>query len=378
MIEVEVVSSVSGLEPHRLAWSKLFSNALDQNLYFTPQFLIPALRYFGTPGKYRVLFFYSKLGGTRELITMMPIAAKTRSFVLPCKVASSLAYPHCYLCFPVIHKKHVSDSITALKNWLDSQKGFEVLEIVNTYEDSATWRTINDEVKKLGWVSSISDRYTRAMLKRRDSYDDYLQGISKRRRKRLRQTRKALSERGILAVNVYKDIIELPDLANRFMTLEKLGWKGETKSALASSANGKDFFNEVVAAAQPDAELFFTELTLDKIPIAMTANFIVNTDFFAFKVANDPAYAKFSPGIFLEYESIRLMYVDSDFQTADSGSEQDSFVGNIWTEKQEMMILHLARNSLFARMCLLYMRTGKAIKQRLRETKSYFQNLVSR
>jgi len=216
------------------------------------------------------------------------------------------------------------------------------------------------------------------MLQRRDSYDNFLQGVSKKRRKKLRQINRRLSERGTLTVNIYKDIADIPDLANRFMALEKLGWKGENKSALASSANGRAFFNEVVAATPADAELFFTELTLDQAPVAMSANFIINSDFFAFKVAFDPAYAKFSPGIYLEYEAIRLMYVYSNFQRADSGAEQDSFIGSIWPERLELMTIYLARKGLFARLWLHYMCTGKAIKAKIREIKTRSQAFISR
>jgi hypothetical protein len=71
MINAVVANTIEELEVQGSQWDVLVHNCLEPNLYFTPQFLIPAFRYFQEDNRFSVVFLCDLIGGEQKLLAIM-------------------------------------------------------------------------------------------------------------------------------------------------------------------------------------------------------------------------------------------------------------------------------------------------------------------
>lgn len=74
--------------------------------------------------------------------------------------------------------------------------------------------------------------------------------------------------------------------------------------------------------------------------VAMKCNFLAQDGAFAFKIAYDEDYARFSPGTLLELENIRELHRRPGLSWMDSCAESDHFMANrLWLERRVIVSL---------------------------------------
>jgi hypothetical protein len=140
-----------------------------------------------------------------------------------------------------------------------------------------------------------------------------------------------LSERGALRVCLEERIEE-------FLELEAAGWKGERGSALGSTAAGARFFRAMAMQASARGRLMMVGLELDGRPVALKCNLLAGEGSFAFKIAYDEDYARFSPGALLELENIRAFHRRPALQWMDSCAAPEHFMLNrLWLERRPLI-----------------------------------------
>ena len=119
-----------------------------------------------------------------------------------------------------------------------------------------------------------------------------------------------------------------------FLDLECKGWKGQSGSAMASSAGTAGLFRHALAGAAALGKLERLALMLDGRPIAMLANFLASPGSFSFKTAFDENYARFSPGVLLQRENLALLS-RPDIAWCDSCAAPDHpMIDSLWTERR--------------------------------------------
>jgi hypothetical protein len=81
-------------------------------------------------------------------------------------------------------------------------------------------------------------------------------------------------------------------------------------------------------------------LRLNQRPIAMKCNFLTADGGYAFKIAFDENYRRFSPGVLLELENIRKLHSNSSIRWMDSCATPDHFMINrLWLDRKPMCTL---------------------------------------
>jgi CelD/BcsL family acetyltransferase involved in cellulose biosynthesis len=76
-------------------------------------------------------------------------------------------------------------------------------------------------------------------------------------------------------------------------------------------------------------------LALDGKWIALKCNFLSAPGGFAFKIAYDETYARFSPGVLLELETLARLHRRSELAWMDSCAAEDHAMKNrLWTERR--------------------------------------------
>jgi len=74
--------------------------------------------------------------------------------------------------------------------------------------------------------------------------------------------------------------------------------------------------------------------------VAMKCNVLAGTGAYAFKIAYDEDYARYSPGVLLEMENIRRFHARGDLQWMDSCADPANWMMNhIWPDRRRIATL---------------------------------------
>ncbi len=178
-------------------------------------------------------------------------------------------------------------------------------------------------------------REERAMLRSRLDPEEYLElSLSAKKRKELRRQHRRLAEEGALEVERSADVAGLDAWIDEFLALERAGWKGDAGSALACEATTERLFAEALKGAARRGRLERLAIRLDGAPLAMLASFLCPPGAFSFKTAFDERFARFSPGVLLQRENLRLLG-RHDIAWADScAAAGHPMIDHFWRERR--------------------------------------------
>lgn len=176
------------------------------------------------------------------------------------------------------------------------------------------------------------DAHARAMIDTdRGAADYWDEAVRAKKRKELRRQWSRLGELGELAVDLAVEA-HGPGWIERFLALEASGWKGSARSALASADATSRFCLDGFRAIHQAGRVAVTAITLDGRDVAMLVTLVEGGDAFTFKTAYDERYARFSPGVLIQRESLpRLL----DCRRTDSLAVADHpMIDSLWSERR--------------------------------------------
>ena len=146
-----------------------------------------------------------------------------------------------------------------------------------------------------------------------------------------------LGEAGTLTVDHGEGVNDPASWISEFLTLEASGWKGENRSALASNADTRAFFTEAMTAGWAEGKVMLTALRIDGRAIAMLITLVSGNAGFSFKTAFDEEFARFSPGVLLQRESLSLL-TSRKLAFIDSCAAQDHpMIDSLWRERRAVV-----------------------------------------
>lgn len=368
--ECVVARSVDEVTVHREAWEDFSRRKLEENIYISLPWLVATLRQYGEAmHPYWIVFIYRVDGTQRNLVGLAGFSLLAPTLLMPVPVVSTLVSPHGYLSHPVLDRDFAGEAFRALWDWLDEPSHPWRIVLFDQLPDrSPIWKLVREEAgnrKRRIWLKYATSR---AMLRRVDSFETYLTSLGrKRRRSFTRRWRRLEADYGSQA-RLHRNRVSNPELAERFMKLEAKSWKGEEGTALASTAAGRGFFEEIIDTFDDLGALFCVETVVDENPIGMTINFVQGKTLFAFKTAYDPEFRTFSPGILTEVHSVRYFLESEDLETAESGTTGDSYIDEFWNDEAGIMAVYIPTARWTAGPVLLAVEYATKLKRLLVKT----------
>jgi CelD/BcsL family acetyltransferase involved in cellulose biosynthesis len=164
--------------------------------------------------------------------------------------------------------------------------------------------------------------------------------LSGDKRKKLRRAEQRLAETGPVRYSELAADGDIDAWLAEFLRLEASGWKGREGTALVCSEVDRDFFLGVAREAFRRRRLMMLGLHAGDQGVAQLCNFLAGDGAFAFKVAFDEAYARFSPGVLLELENIRLVHARPTLRWMDSCSAAgESLAKQLWADRRVILTL---------------------------------------
>ena len=311
-------------------WIDLAANASEPNPFAECWFLRPAIRGLNPAPDNRMISVWRD----DILIGMIPVVTAKRYGRMPVRHVENWVHYHCFYGMPLVRRGAEAAFWVAVLDLLDqSAWAKNLLHIVGGDPNGPVFDALQTTRR-----SDVVHRTARAMLCSELAPTAYYEAnVRQKKRKEIRRLRSRLDDLGTVAFSGLTDDGPVDAWIADFLALEASGWKGREGSALDGDPSTKRFFEEAVAGAHRSGKLDMLRLTLDGKPIAMLVNFITPPGAFAFKIAFDEDYARFSPGVLIKIENLRMLN-RKDIDWTDSCAVEDHpMINSLWAERREIV-----------------------------------------
>ena len=354
------------------AWADLESRALDPNAYLSPHFVVPAQRYLDGHADPLVIWIEQKGTAGHEVlgVGIFDAVRGTRRFPLP--HLRAFISCHSYLSGLLVDSTVASEVLEA---WIAYCAGkafhWHGIDFMYWQTDGKSEQLVRSIASQHGTTWHEYERMSRAVLYPSQAGEPYIESqLSTNRRKDARRCMRRLGDIGPVTWTPLQGAAVDEACIDRFLKLERAGWKGEQGDALLSNSSDEQFFREMVRGFAGAGRALFAELRVGERVICSTSNFISGRAAFAFKIGWHRDFAKMSPGTLNEVEMIRQapsLLAKLDF--FDSGAGQDSYINELWVDRRPLSHSILVTTSA-GRVMLRAVELGKRLKRRLLTDKS--------
>ena len=321
------IDCIDELELMQTAWDRLARNAIWPNAANESNYLIPAIRHLGY-GQVRVLVVESN----DQLCGLFPLK-KSKIYRFPLLSMELWKHDQCFDATPLVRNDCAPEVLEfALRRLADENVALLGLDTV-AGEPEFT-EAISTAVHRLKLSCFQRDHYHRAAFRPAASVEAYLAScVSKSVRKTCKRLARRLSEQGLVKTQLADNKSDLDRMVDAFLRIEQTGWKGDSGTALACSADTENFYREMIERSAAGNKARFLTLSVDQKPIAILSDLVSNGRLYSFKTAFDESWSKFSPGQQLELQNIEFMH-NQNLQFADSCSTPDNTsIGRIWGQR---------------------------------------------
>ncbi|MBK8232737.1 MAG: GNAT family N-acetyltransferase [Candidatus Eisenbacteria bacterium] len=347
-VAIEVQGEAALLE-HLAGWEALVDAAVEPNLFLEPWMVLPALQ--GLSGKRPVSFLLiyepprSHLQNRRLLVGLVPLERTRFGGAVRRPVLQLWRHRFAYLTTPLLHRECAREAFAAVLDWLEREAG-GMVRLPMWRAEGPVHEMLIEELNTRGWPFHLDDVYTRAYLRRGSGGDAYLErSMDAKRRRNLRRLGDRLREAGTVEICTPGADDKLESWVEEFLRLEASGWKGAAGSAFLSRDADADFLRRIAAAANQRGRLEFMALRFEGRPIALKLNLWSEDGRrgYAYRIAFDEEFAKFSPGMLLELENIQRFHDRPAAVEMDSCASRNRFLLNhLWRERLTIETLWLA------------------------------------
>jgi CelD/BcsL family acetyltransferase involved in cellulose biosynthesis len=323
-----MVSDWTGLETLQEPWQELAASSTEPNPFYEPWMLLPALRTFAGASRVEVVLVFR--GET--LCGLFPMAHRRGR-------AELWRHPYCYLTAPLLRR---GCERATIRCWLDAiADRAPVIRLEDVPGDGGVRLHLVDELNERGWPALVSQAYTRAVLRRAPSADEFFsRALATKRRREFRRQRSRLSELGRLTTEELPAGADPLPWVDEFLRLEAQGWKGREG---VDSLRDRAFMAEMAGGAARKGKLQMLALRLDGRPVALKMNLIGGEGAFAFKITFDESFGRFSPGVLLELDNVERAHQLPALRWMDSCAAPNRFmINHLWPDRREMQTVFFA------------------------------------
>lgn len=321
-------------------WRDLARDAVEQNPFYSPWMLRPALARLPSDGvKVACVFEGGRLAG---LVPLAPMQGYAR---LPVRYLATWMHEHCFYAAPLVRRGCEEVFFKSLFRLADAHPARPAfLRLRHIDADGPLVRAARNVAEDAGRLSFLSGAFERALLKGGYCADDYLaKTIRKKKRKEMTRLRRRLEETGAVVMQTLDDARDIGRWRDDFLALERAGWKGREGSALAASQASAGFFGETLDRAFAAKALRFYRLEVGGRAIAMIVNFLAGEEGYSFKIAHDPDFARFSPGVMLEIEMLKALENEKGLRFVDSCASADHrMINSLWADRRSIAGLNIS------------------------------------
>ena len=358
-LSLVVAQGIGDLMQHVTAWRDLAKRAAEPNVFYEPSFLLASLDFLSAPPS-RFLLIYarstSQRAGAERLVGFIPFSLR-RDDPFGRRLHFQLySNAYVFLRTPLIDPDHLVGVVDCLLDWIASRPdGIRLFGLGTIGAEGPIWQALIDRMTERRFPLAVNERHERAVLRPTASAEYFIRtAIGAKKRKELRRQRNRLEQLGQLRTRAFESGDSLEVWAEQFMALEGSGWKKDEPNIFGRNRQQRLFLKQILRDSAETDNLLMLSLDLDGQPIAQKCNFRSRgqpATAFAFKIAYDERYARYSPGVQLELETIRHLHgVEPAIDLIDScAPPEHPMIDHLWRDRRTIGSLVCAAPDLASR-----------------------------
>lgn len=313
-------------------WVQLSLRAAGDNVFFHPDFTIPAMRRLAPDVALGVV-----RGVDGRIAALAPFASVRLGRIAP--AVRLWAHEYAPLGLPLVDRQAVAPATAAMLEGLAPKARGLSFIAPDMPMDSPVAAALIEAASRLGRPVDILDPHVRGALHRSatgEAPDPRAELAARRRKEYARQLRR-LADIGEVKFVAALDSTDVVSRFEQFLALEAKGWKGRRRSALTSHATTRDFARAVVAARAAAGQARIDSIELGGRPIAMVVSFAAGAGVWTWKIAYDEEWSRFSPGAQLMLDVVGRVFSDETITMIDSCAAADHpLIDHIWSGRMSM------------------------------------------
>ncbi len=323
-------------------WRALCDELAEENPFFEPWALLPALQQFADPEVKLACIWRGP--GRQQLVGFAPMRVMRGYARLPLRYWATWVHRHCYYAAPLIQRGYEKAAMAALIELLcDGSHSQAMLRLPHLASTGAVARAIScttDDGQRHHY--QVGEFSRAALIARGDIASSADAVLCNKRAGKLQRLRNRLSECGNLSIRMLTNSLECARWTEEFLALEGKGWKGQRGTSLNSFHPDADWFRVAAKGAFGAGKLRFMRLDLDGRPIAMLIGWGAGTGC-SLKTCYDPEFARYSPGVLLEVENTKQLLSDPGFEMMDSCAASDqSMINRLWKGRRAIVGVNIS------------------------------------
>ena len=354
------------------AWNELATQASEPNIFYEHWFLNPALAQFDHHPDLRLFLLWAGAPGCSQLLGLLPLGPENRFGRWPVPHVQNWVHHNCFLGTPIVRQGCETEFWDHLLNALDSGDWPGFLHIngmtIGGPLDRALRAVCGGHKRRCDLVHSEARALLQSDLGSEAYYNTTVRG---KKRKELRRQAKRLDELGDVTFSHHRDATDLEPWIDEFLQLESRGWKGHNGSALDSSGQTRAFFRDALRGAARAGQLERHDIRLEGSPLVMLVNFHSSQGSFSFKTAFDEAFARFSPGVLLQLENLKILE-NPAIGWMDSCAAQDHpMIDSLWSGRRHIGRFSIELKGVSRRAIFRGLRLGEDLMAQVRGRKIF-------
>jgi CelD/BcsL family acetyltransferase involved in cellulose biosynthesis len=335
-ISVEIVDAMqlAGLRP---AWDDLLTRADTPNVLMDPAMVQAATEAFPQTQSTVLLAWKTPADGKRQLAGIWAFSVgRPHLSAAPVRVLNAPVGPHRYLAAPVIDHACLDETLHAMLDEIAARPELpKIIALEAMPIHTPTMDALQRVLTARGSAACILEQFRRPKLVSDLDGKGYLEkALSSSSRKKLRQHRRRLEEKGTLTSVVVTEPNAVRGALEDFMRMEAAGWKGNQGTALLCNAPHAEFMRKAVSAMSQLRCAWMHALYLDGKPVSMQIIMRAGSVAFTWKTTYDEQFQDFSPGMLLLEDYTTSFLADKSIATVDSCAHNDSGYMSAWTDRQ--------------------------------------------
>ncbi|WP_102960879.1 GNAT family N-acetyltransferase [Mangrovicella endophytica] len=314
----------------------LTRRSIDQNVFFSPQFLVPAMPRLDER-KVRLMVIRDEAAARSRLRLLMPFSIERSGLIGGPSAIRAWTHPFGPLGTILVDADDPDGTLASLFETL-ARPDLRMPDVL-ILPDLRVGEPMADALLRVAAANGLpvvrtaaTDRA--AMVKGPDAATYLDRALSPKRRRDAARQRRILERRGEVTFEIAREPDAVRHALEEFLVLEASGWKGEVRSALVMDRYRSAFTREAVnALAEKDRTRIFT-LRAGGQPVASLVAFVLGGEAFAWKTGYDENFAAASPGLQLMLHVTEALIADPDVARADSCTVPDhTLMNRVWKER---------------------------------------------
>lgn len=333
---LHVLTDLSAFRSLGPDWTALADKAAEPNVFYEPWMLLPALELLQRQTGVELWAVYRERRGEQQLTGLFPFERRPNLRGLLGADRRSLRPHYCSLCTPLVHRDWVGPTLSALMRALQQAGGRVEFRLVGGDGEIGSWLQARASA---GNGATGVRTMQRAALRRYPNADSYQRAaFSASGRAELRRQERRLRERGEVRFENLDRTESADPWIETFLRLEASGWKRSSGTAFAAKPQSAAYFRQVCRDAHAQGRLQMHALTVDGQAIAQNCLLKAADGLFAFRIAYDERYARYSPGMLLSvWHSCRLHESDDTAWIDSCADQANQMVNRLWPERIRLL-----------------------------------------